>query len=269
MSVAQRVNHAWRVLATGISFATFGIGGLLLSVTLFPLAALTSPDAMTTKRRIQRLMHYSWRLFIWFMKSMGILSWELHGGERLRQPGQLIVANHPCLLDVVFLISFIPEVDCVVKPAIFTNRFMRGPARWAGYIAERAPEQLIQDCAATLQAGNSLLIFPEGTRTVPGRAITMRRGAAQMALAARCDLLPVTIQVSPPTLTKGEPWYRVPPRPFHVAVNVGAPLPTERYREQPPALAARHLTLDLERYFTDALRRQAPDGQSAAAALAV
>ncbi len=254
-TLGQRLGHGWRVLATGISFATFGLGGLVMSVTLFPLAALISRDAASQKRRTQALMHHSWRLFIWFMKSMGILTWELHGGERLRQPGRLIVANHPSLLDVVFLISFIPEVDCVVKPAIFTNRFTRYPARWAGYIAEHAAEQLIADCAASLASGHSLLIFPEGTRTVPGRPIRMRRGAAQMALASRAEILPVTIHVSPPTLTKGEPWYHVPERAFHVAVHVGEPIRVDPYLNQPPALAARHLTRDLEAHFTNALRQ--------------
>jgi 1-acyl-sn-glycerol-3-phosphate acyltransferase len=269
MALRRRINHAWRVLATGISFATFGIGGLVLSVTLLPLAALFSRDAMSRKRRAQRLVHHTWRLFIGFMQAMGILTWELRNGERLRRRGQLIVANHPSLLDVVFLVSFIPEVDCVVKPAIFRNPFTGYPARWAGYIAERSPEQLIEDCATTMRAGNSLLIFPEGTRSVPGKPISMRRGAAQMALAAKAELLPVTIRVSPPTLTKGLPWYRVPDRPFHVIVDVGAPLSLDAYRGQPGPLAARHLTRDLEAYFTTSLRQLGDPPHSEGAALAV
>jgi 1-acyl-sn-glycerol-3-phosphate acyltransferase len=184
---------------------------------------------------------------------MGILTWEVQGREKLLPRGQLIVANHPSLLDVVFLISLIPEVDCVVKRAIFTNRFMKYPARWAGYIAERSAEELIDDCAATIRAGRSLLIFPEGTRTVPGQPISMRRGAAQMALAARCPLRPVVLSVHPPTLTKGEPWYRVPPRPFHVRIEVGEPIPIEPYLPLEPSVAARHLTRDLEAYFTAGL----------------
>jgi 1-acyl-sn-glycerol-3-phosphate acyltransferase len=269
MTLLQRVNHGWRVIATGIAFASFGLGGLVLSVTLFPLAALTSPDAATTKRRVQRLMSASWRLFVWFMKLMGILTWEVHGRDELRRPGQLIVANHPSLLDVVFLISQIPEIDCVVKRAIFSNSFMKHPARWAGYIAENSAEQLIGDCAATVQAGRSLLIFPEGTRTVPGQPIAMRRGAAQMALAAKCPLRPVTLSVSPPTLTKGEPWYRVPPRPFHVRIEVGEPIPIEPYLAMEPTLAARRLTHDLEAYFTASLGRMGDGAHTTAGAAAV
>lgn len=269
MNPLRRLNHGWRVIATGISFATFGLGGLLLSVTLFPLAALTSPDAATTKRRVQRTMSASWRLFVWFMRLMGILTWEVHGREKLLPRGQLIVANHPSLLDVVFLISLIPEVDCVVKRAIFSNRFMRLPASWAGYIAERSAEELIGDCAAAIRAGHSLLIFPEGTRTVPGQPIAMRRGAAQMALAARCPLRPVTISVSPPTLIKGQPWYHVPARPFHVRIEVGEPIAIEPYLKLEPSVAARHITQDLEAYFTVQLQRIGDPGHTTDRAAAV
>ena len=257
--LAWHINHAWRVLATGMSFTIFGIGGVLMSLTLFPLARLAAGDAAATKRYSQKIMHYSWRSFIWFMKVTGILSWELRGAERLNQPGRLIVANHPSLLDVVFMISFMPRVDCIVKPGIFRNPFMRGPAVWAGYIPNEDPERLIDDCAQTLRQGNSLLMFPEGTRTRPGLPICMKRGAAQIALAAGCETLPVTITVTPTTLTKNEPWYRIPARPFHVVVTVGEPLPASRFLDgaHSRAAAARHMTEYLENYFTQTAAAQA------------
>ena len=257
----KALNYVWRVFATGVSFAAFGIGGVLLSLTLFPLARLLSPNRQAARKNIQTIMHLSWRCFIGFMKLTGILSWELRGGERLQQRGCLIIANHPSLLDVVFMISFMPEVDCIVKPAIFRNAFMRWPALWAGYIPNGEPEQLIEDCARTLREGNSLLMFPEGTRTRPGQPVSMRRGAAQIALAADADILPVTITVVPTTLTKGEPWYHIPPRRFHVSVSVGEPVPCARFLEGgvSRALAARHITEHFETYFTQSAAEQTRD----------
>lgn len=249
----RTLNYPWRIFATGMSFALFGIGGLLLSVTLFPLARLWGFFNGRPRENLQRVMHYSWSLFIGFMRVTGILTWELHGGERLLQRGRLIIANHPSLLDVVFMISFMPTVDCIVKPAIFRNAFMRWPALWAGYIPNGEPKRLIEDCARTLREGNSLLMFPEGTRTRPGQPVRMRRGAAQIALTANAEILPVTITVVPTTLTKGEPWYHIPSRPFHVTVTVGESVPCERFTQGgiPRALAVRHMTEYFERYFTE------------------
>lgn len=259
MNPGQRVNYLWRVFATGFSFAFFGFGGLVLALIVFPVVGLLSRDPIVTKRRTQLLISRVWQLFVAMMESMGILTWELHGREQLLKPGRLIVANHPSLLDVVFLISCIPKVDCIVKPAVLHNPFMRG-ARWAGYIAERSADELVTDCEASLRAGNSLLIFPEGTRTRPGQPISMRRGAAQIALAAGCEILPVTIRVAPTTLTKGEPWWHIPDRPFHVNIVVGEPIQPADFLTQAtqPSLAARHLTQHLERYFTESLTRLEP-----------
>lgn len=249
----QGFGYCWRVIATGLSFTIFGIGGVLMSLTVFPLLRLfCGADAQATKRASQRAVHYSWRFFIWFMKSMGILTWELRGADRLQQTGRLIIANHPSLLDVVFMISFMPMIDCIVKPGILRNPFMRGPAGWAGYIPNGDPERLIEDCSRTLREGNSLLMFPEGTRTRPGEGIHMKRGAAQIALAAQVEILPVTITVVPTTLTKSEPWYQVPARPFHVTLSAGEPVIPSRFQEDGSsrATAARHLTEYLEDYFT-------------------
>ncbi|TXI01710.1 MAG: 1-acyl-sn-glycerol-3-phosphate acyltransferase [Rhizobium sp.] len=236
-----------------------------MSLTVFPLLRLVcGRDAMATKRASQRAVHYSWRFFIWFMKSAGILTWEVQGAERLRQPGRLIIANHPSLLDVVFMISLMPMIDCIVKPGILRNPFMRGPASWAGYIPNGDPERLIEDCSRTLREGNSLLMFPEGTRTRPGQPINMKRGAAQIALAAEVEILPVTITVVPTTLTKNEPWYQIPARPFHVTLSAGEPLSLSRFMQggASRATAARHITEYLEEYFGRSTAAQTAEVQA-------
>jgi 1-acyl-sn-glycerol-3-phosphate acyltransferase len=257
-ALASRLNYAWRMFATALSFTIFGIGGPLLSLTLFPLARLLALDRERARNNIQYILHASWRCFIFFMRITGILTWELRGGERLMQRGRLIIANHPSLLDVVFLISLMPRVDCIVKLGIFKNPFMRWPAAWAGYIPNGEAEQLIADCTRSLRSGHSLLMFPEGTRTRPGQPVSLRRGAAQIALAADAEILPVTITVVPTTLTKGEPWYHIPPRPFHVTVSVGEPVPSAQFLRNGAsrALAARHLTEHFEAYFTQSALAQ-------------
>ncbi len=53
------------------------------------------------------------------MSGVGVLSYEFHGAERLGRPGQIILANHPSLIDVVFLIGFTPQATCIVKEALF------------------------------------------------------------------------------------------------------------------------------------------------------
>jgi 1-acyl-sn-glycerol-3-phosphate acyltransferase len=252
-----RLGYGWRVFATGLCFSTFGLGAAVLSATVFPLLALTAPSRAAQRRRIQHAMHYAFRLFVWMMKALGLLTYEVHGRERLVPPGQLVVANHPSLIDVVLLISLMPEVDCIVKRGLWRNPFLRWPVLWAAYIPNNEPQRLISDCAAALSAGHSLIVFPEGTRSVPQQPLTMKRGAAQIALAADAPIVPVTIVCQPSTLTKAEKWYQVPPSRPHWALIVGHPwrLSDLLPADLPPALAARQLTQHLVDHFTQNVRQ--------------
>ena len=249
-------DRAWRIFATGFSFTCFGLGAVLMGFTVWPLLRLSSRRRGAA--RVQRAVSASMRVFIWLMKSLGLLTWEVRGLEKLQSRGQFVVANHPTLIDVVFLISLLPEVDCIVKQALWRNVFLRWPVSWAGYISNESGEGLVAACAAALRDGRSLVVFPEGTRTRPGQPMSLQRGAAQIALAAGCDFRPVTITCDPITLYKGNAWYRVPDRRPHWILTVGEPVRVGDFATngEPAPLAARHLTQTLARWFESSVSRQ-------------
>lgn len=261
MSEADRkLNHAWRIFATGFAFALFGIAALAVSVTVFPVLRLSTWNAETARRRIQHAMQLTFIAFMQVARMLGILTFRVEGAERLREPGRLIVANHPTLLDVVLLVSQMPQVDCIVKRSLWRNPILRWPAAWAGYLPAVAGAELVEECSATLRRGRSLLVFPEGTRTVPGKPLHLQRGAAHIALAADSQILPVTITCDPPTLSKGNPWYRVPARRFHLHAVVGAPIAARDFirDDEAPSRTARRLTQWMLAHF-DAGRGSPPD----------
>ena len=252
--LAWRLDYAWRAAATGFCFAVFGLVSIVAGVTLFPLLCLTTRDPDVARKRAQALTHRWFGLFSRLMAVTGAIRYEIHGAERLRQPGMMIVANHPSLIDVVLLLGELPEVDCIMKQAIFDNPFMRRPATWLGYIAQSSPEQLFADAQAALHKHHSLLVFPEGTRTVPGRPIRMAHGAARMAVEAGATILPVSIRVTPPHLFKHEPWWRPPVTCPHYVLTVGKPYAASdflRDADGVPSVAARRLTRHWEQYFAE------------------
>ena len=250
-TVGRSINHAWRVFATGFVFVLFGLGALFISLTMFPVLRLSTRNSDVARRRIQQGMQRTFHCYIEIMCRLGIMTYEVHGVERLREQGRLVVANHPTLIDVVLLVSLMPEVDCIVKRGLWRNPFLRWPVIWASYIPNSEGEELVEGCADTLRRGHSLLVFPEGTRTVPGKPMRMQRGAAHIALAADAEMLPVTVTCDPPTLFKGNPWYRVPSRRFHMKVVVGEPVTASSFRQEDelPARAARRLTQWLLAYY--------------------
>ena len=225
MRRGTKLDRGWRKVATGYCFVFFGLCAVLVSATWFPYLRLVSRDADDGRVRIQRAMSQIFGFFIRMMRFVGVITYELHGLERLTPrpngTGYLVVANHPSLIDVVFLVSLMPAVDCIVKDALWRNPFLRWPVLWGGYLPNGDGDELVERCAERLKAGHALLVFPEGTRTVPNAPLAMRRGAAQIALASRADILPVTILCEPLMLAKTQAWHEAPLGPGHFVISVG------------------------------------------------
>lgn len=250
------LNYCWRLAATGCCFVAFGGGGLALSLLVFPLLLLVPEKSRS--RQARRIIHQSFGAFIGLMEAVGIMRLEVIGGERLKNcRNTLVLANHPTLIDVVALISLMPEASCVVKQALWKNPFLGGVVRAAGYVSNAEPDRLIEDCANDLATGNPLIIFPEGTRSAPDQPLHFLRGAAYVALKSGRPILPVLIDCSPSTLTKREKWYHIPQRRFRLRLDVRAPFDAGRWidAEEPPTIAARQLTQAFETYFTQELQR--------------
>ncbi|MGR9088801.1 MAG: lysophospholipid acyltransferase family protein [Gammaproteobacteria bacterium] len=251
-TLIEKLQYGWRLFATGFSFFSFGFGGLVLWGVIFPLLSVLPGGRMQKIRRGQRVVHYSFYAFIGLMHRIGVMTYEIEGLEKLNRSGQLIVANHPTLVDIVFLISRIKEASCIVKARLWHNPFMRGPILNAGYISNGDPEKMITECVDWLKSGGGLIIFPEGTRSVPGQPFRFQRGAAAIALQAGKILTPVTMSCYPSTLTKAEKWYQIPHRRFHLVMQVGEDIALEPFvRIEQRSVAVRRLNRYLQDYFTE------------------
>jgi 1-acyl-sn-glycerol-3-phosphate acyltransferase len=252
----KRLDYSWRLAATGFSFGFLFAGGALMALTAFPFVALVSGLESVRRRRVQYLIHLMFRFYIRMLVVVGLIDLEILNAEKLNNSsGRLIIANHPTLLDVVLLMALNPRAQCIVKKELWENRYLGSVVRAAGYIRnDLEPEALLTACGAAMAEGNSLIVFPEGTRSRPGQSIRFRRGFANIATLLQSDILLVTITCDPSTLTKGENWWTIPPvRPrFRVAVgecvDVAGMLDSE-YR----SVAARKLVRFIEGYYAEQL----------------
>lgn len=209
----------WRFIVTGLGFLFFGAGALLLSTLILPVLLLLPPARC---RRLSRAaLKRGMRGFVGLLHRGGALTYEFRGAERLGRPGQLIVANHPSLIDAVFLLAFTRQANCVVKHAMFRNPLTRAVVRATGYISNELTADMIEETADALRAGQCVIMFPEGTRTRPGQPLVFHRGAANIAIRAARVVTPVFIRCEPTTLTKSEPWYRIPARRPRFTFSVG------------------------------------------------
>jgi 1-acyl-sn-glycerol-3-phosphate acyltransferase len=246
------MNRGWRIVGTGLCFVVFGMGSLVLTLIAAPALWLLVRAPEARKRRAQRILSAACRCFVGFMHYSGVLDYRITGREHLRHPGALIVANHPSLIDAIFLIALMPEVDCVINQQLWHNPFIGGPVRLAGYISNGTGPELVDRCSANLRAGYRLIIFPEGTRTRPGQPLHFERGAANIAIHADADVVPVLIKFKQTTLTKGDSWYHVPTHKVDISISAEPPIAVQPYMENNTSqpLAARELTRDLYAYYS-------------------
>lgn len=240
------LNRIWRITATGFCFAVFGIGGLLLSTFWFSAIRLLVKDRQRCTQLTQNSIRYSFKLFIWLMRFVRVLDYQFYDVEKLKQDaGSIVVANHPSLLDYVFLASCMPRCDCIVKQSLLNNIFVRGVIKSAGYIANSESEILLPQCKEILNNKGMILIFPEGTRTTPGQEMHLQRGAANIAVRCDADIRLVTIHCNQPMLTKQGKWYNIPKMKPLFQIVVKEKISAKDYAAEgdaSPAIAARRLT---------------------------
>lgn len=232
---------------------------MLLRVLVFPLLDLFVREPRQRFRLARAVLRHAFRGFIGLMQGLGVLRYEVIGAERLAREGLLILANHPTLIDTVFLMALARRADGIVKAELWNNPFTRGPVRSAGYVKNDQGPALLASCLASLEEGNNLIVFPEGTRTGSDGVIRLKRGAAHIAVHGQRNITPVLIRCVPMTLAKGSPWWRVPARPVHFRIEVRddiliAPFLAGGAGEP---MAARHLTTYLQTYFTEESQRDA------------
>jgi 1-acyl-sn-glycerol-3-phosphate acyltransferase len=252
----SQLEKPWRLLQTGLSFAVFGAIVLALGFVAIPLSRRFARDQEPPDLRAQRWIHRGASAFIGFMQGVGLMRLERVGTDRLRAGGPLlVVANHPTIFDLPLLLSLMPQADCIVGKAWAENFFLRRVVTAAGYFRNDDGSSVIRACKRHLDAGRSVVIFPEGTRSPAGGLRTFHAGAAFVALRTGQDLLPVLLSCQPPSQTKERNWYDVPAGQLQVRVRVGEPVHPEplRYRDVDLLQAARRLTAELREDFLKGL----------------
>ena len=103
----------------------------------------------------------------------------------------------------------------------------------------------IDRAADSLRAGNSFLIFPEGTRSRTSELLPFKKGGFIMAIKAQAPIVPVAVSGGRAAMQKGS-WYV---RPVMVDVKVGEPVETAGY-----SLDDRDALIEIVRARIEALR---------------
>lgn len=258
--ITWNLDYGWRLLATAFSFALFGAGTLVLG-SVFHLARLIPIQQSSKQLWIRRSISKGCRFYIKIMQWMGLLTFAFGGQQVLakklhQQTGNLLIANHPTLLDAVFLLSLHSNLCCITKTSLARNPFTASIISMAGYL-RNDDAGFIEQARHKLARGETLLIFPEGTRSSHGYNLQFKRGAANIGILTGCHIVPVIIQCTPPTLQKGKPWYCIPDKAPHFTLSAGEVIiPASHVNSaKPVTIQYRQLTVALQKIYRTYLNR--------------
>lgn len=234
-----------RLVLIGAMFVYFGVGSLVLSYALLPLARRGGGDEHARVRRSHALVAKGFAQFHAIMRALRLMHYDPRATALAVPEGPcVIVANHPTLVDVCATTAALGSACTVVRGDLFANVFVGRILRacWhidAGNGAGTAGAAVIQGALDRLAAGFRVLIFPEGTRSPPGGVRRFRRGAFEIACRANVPVVLLHIACTPPTLMKGVAWYALPKRLARLTVTPLAVLRPEEFEGDARRLAQR------------------------------
>lgn len=194
---------------------------------------------------LYRLAVVGVRLGLWLTG----IRFVVEGAEHVRPDRPAIYAvNHASNLEppIVFLVlrPTFPRLQILYKAELRTLPILGRAFDVAGFVPiDRAnreqSDQAIARAVRQLQAGNSFVVFPEGTRSRTGELLPFKKGAFLIALRAQAPIVPVAILGARDAMRKGSPIIR----PVTVHVKLG------------PAVETAGLMVDDRDAVTDAVRR--------------
>ncbi len=145
------------------------------------------------------------------------------GREHVPQDGPIIFAsNHRSFLDPFIIgamtkrpLFYVAKMELFEKPlqGWFLNSLGAIPV-----MRDQSDQELLQTVRAILKRGDSIVIFPEGTRVRPGSLGRPRRGVGRFALETGVPIVPIAL-IGTENIRRG---WRI--RPHKVTIRAGDPL---------------------------------------------
>ncbi|MCX6128254.1 MAG: lysophospholipid acyltransferase family protein [Proteobacteria bacterium] len=184
-----------RILIYGQGFAIFG----LMCLAYLPLVSLIGilPKALQKKfiPTSRKLCHFGFRYVRWHCHYSGFVDMRCFNPHQVKA-GQLLLANHLSMFDIVLLFSYFPNLNTLINSRICRHPLLGAIIRSCGYISLDLSDPIdgmrgFRALEEALKQGQQVVIFPEGTRSSTGQLGSLKNGPFRLAAMTSRSVTPI------------------------------------------------------------------------------
>lgn len=232
------LRHLLQLPLVAVAYLSFAGGGGILGTFIMPVLYLWPGTKRQKRRRCQAVTSWAFRLFHYYLDAIGIMahrppatgvrdaiSATIARSRALGGPDAvMVVANHPTLVDTTAIMASYPFLIVVAKSSVFYFPLLRLLLQFCGHTVATAQlggeAALAEHLIERLKQGESVLLFPEATRSPDEGPRPFRRGPFEIAVRAGVPIQPLLIDSGPGLLKGGLAWHQTPLRKTHYHLRV-------------------------------------------------
>ncbi len=182
---------------------------LIPTIGLYTIVLGTLSVASSLFERRGFFAHGCARAWSWLiLKTTGVRV-EAQGIDRLT-PGRtyVFVSNHQSIYDIPILFATLPfQLRIIAKKSLGRFPFLGWHLQRTGHLLvdRRNPDRraIFDQWSQLVSKGLSLIVFPEGTRSVDGRVARFKAGSFLLAIQVGLPVVPVAVSGSRHVMLKG------------------------------------------------------------------
>ena len=175
----QKFIEIYRGIVVILMLTLFGLGGMFISNVIF----------LIKKERDERykILRKSWEFFVYLLEKTTLLKLHIKDRDIIENiRGKIIVSTHPSFVDIVLLMTVVPQSTCFVADKLARNPFLKGMVQ-SLFIIE-GEEAWLQKAEDALNSNFNVIVFPMGTRHHKDEHLRIRRGTALLALRTKKNI---------------------------------------------------------------------------------
>lgn len=189
----------WHRFTETLLFRKLKTYGLLLFALLFAMVyplpvvywkRLMHKNSEKDKKKYHLLLCRFFRALLYHIPGVKIRI-ENPNKETFSKPA-ILICNHQSHLDLLSVLSLSPNLVALTNQWVWNFPVYKPVLRYLEYYpATEGLEKSVENLADVVAHGYSIVIFPEGTRSVDCSVLKFHRGAFYLAEQLNCDIVPI------------------------------------------------------------------------------